>query len=131
MMICRDRHNATASALRRNDRLSASIALIVEDVGTAIFTSQNLITIDAARAIHSLGLSRTVALVGFDDVVFGDVVQPGLTVLAQDPVGLGRRAAELLFARLDGFDGPTQEVVLEPTLVERGSGELPAPVGAS
>jgi len=68
-----------------------------------------------------------VALVGFDDVVLGDVVRPGLTVLAQDPVGLGRRAAELLFSRLDGFDGPSQEIVLAPTLIERGSGELPGP----
>ena len=91
---------------------------------TAIFTSQNLITIDAVSAIHDLGLARSVALVGFDDVVLGDVVEPGLTVLAQDPVGLGRRAAELLFSRLDGFDGPTQKIVLEPTLIARGSGEL-------
>jgi len=91
---------------------------------TAVFTSQNLITIDAVRAIHSLGLQQSVALVGFDDVVLGDVVSPGLTVLAQDPAGLGRRAAELLFARLDGFDGPSEEVVLGPQLIVRGSGEL-------
>jgi LacI family transcriptional regulator len=92
---------------------------------TAIFTSQNLITIDAVRALHALGLERSVALVGFDDVVLGDVVSPGLTVLAQDPAALGRRAAELLFGRLDGFDGPTRQVVLAPTLIVRGSGELP------
>jgi LacI family transcriptional regulator len=92
---------------------------------TAIFTSQNLITIDAVRALHDLGVARSVALVGFDDVVLGDVVEPGLTVLAQDPVGLGRAAAELLFSRLDGAGGPSQQVVLEPTLIARGSGELP------
>jgi LacI family transcriptional regulator len=94
---------------------------------TAVFTSQNLITVDAVRAIHDLGLARSVALVGFDDVVLGDVVEPGLTVLAQDPIGLGRRAAELLFARLDGLDGPSQRIVLSAELVERGSGELPGP----
>ena len=98
--------------------------LLGADPPTAIFTSQNLITIDAVRAIHDLGLERSVALVGFDDVVLGDVVQPGLTVLAQDPVGLGRQAAELVFSRLDGFDGPTREIVLGPVLIERGSGEL-------
>jgi LacI family transcriptional regulator len=101
--------------------------LLGPDPPTAVFTSQNLITIDAVRAIHDLGLERSVALVGFDDVVLGDVVEPGLTVLAQDPGGLGRVAAELLFARLDGFDGPSREIVLEPTLVARGSGELPPP----
>jgi LacI family transcriptional regulator len=105
--------------------------LLGPDPPTAVFTSQNLITIDAVRAIHDLALERSVALVGFDDVVLGDVVEPGLTVLAQDPGGLGRVAAELLFARLDGFDGPSREIVLEPTLVARGSGELPPPQRAS
>ena len=92
---------------------------------TALFTSQNLITIDAVRAIHDLGLQQRVALVGFDDVVLADVVRPGLTVIAQDPAGLGSAAARLLFERLDGFDGPSREVVLPPRLVARGSGELP------
>ncbi len=101
-----------------------------DDPPTAVFTSQNLITIDAVRALHDLGLARSVALVGFDDVVLGDVVDPGLTVLAQDPAGLGRRAAELLFSRLDGAEGPTQRIVLAPALIARGSGELPGP-GAS
>lgn len=94
---------------------------------TAVFTSQNLITIDAVRAIHALGLQQRVALVGFDDVALADVVEPGLTVVAQDPHGLGRAAAGLLFSRLDGFDGPSREIVLAPRLIARGSGELPAP----
>ena len=98
--------------------------MLAADPPTAVFTSQNLITIDAVRALHDLGRATSVALVGFDDVVLGDVVEPGLTVLAQDPVGLGRTAAERLFARVDGDDGPSQQIVLEPTLVERGSGEL-------
>ena len=94
---------------------------------TAVFTSQNLITIDAVRALHDLGLAHSVALVGFDDVALADVVVPGLTVVAQDPRGLGRAAAELLFSRIDGFGGPSQELVLEPRLIARGSGELRAP----
>ena len=48
--------------------------------------------------------------------------------MAQDPGGLGRAAAELLFERLDGFDGPSRRIVLPTTLIERGSGEL-APTG--
>jgi LacI family transcriptional regulator len=53
-------------------------------------------------------------------------VRPGLTVLAQDPVGLGRAGAERLFARLGGDESPTSEVVLPVRLVERGSGEISA-----
>jgi LacI family transcriptional regulator len=104
--------------------------LLAADPPTAVFTSQNLITIDAVRAIHDLGRAHSVALVGFDDVALGDVLEPGLTVLAQDPAGLGRAAAELLFSRLDGFDGPSRQILLAPTLIARGSGEL-APAGTS
>jgi LacI family transcriptional regulator len=93
---------------------------------TALFTSQNLITIEAVRALHELGLQRRVALVGFDDVSLADVLEPGLTVVAQDPVALGRTAAELLFSRLDGYDGPSRRVVIDTRLVARGSGELAA-----
>ena len=52
------------------------------------------------------GCQREVALVGFDDVALADVVEPGLTVVAQDAAALGRSAAELLFSRLDGYDRP-------------------------
>jgi LacI family transcriptional regulator len=102
--------------------------LRLDDPPTALFTSQNLITIAAVHAIHDLRLQRKVAHVGFDDVALADVVEPGLTVMAQDPRALGRSAAELLFSRLDGYDGPSRRIVLPTTLIERGSGEL-APGG--
>lgn len=55
-----------------------------------------------------------------------DAVNPGLTVVAQDPLELGRTAATLLFARIDGDDSPPR-LVTEPTrLIVRGSGELRA-----
>lgn len=39
-----------------------------------------------------------VALVGFDDFARADVLDPPVTVIAQDPTRLSRRAAELLFS---------------------------------
>ena len=63
-------------------------------------------------------------MVSFDDIPLADVVDPGVTVVAQDPHALGRAAAELLFARLDGYDGPTRNIVVPTRLIERGSGEL-------
>lgn len=113
------------------DAYAATRELVLgSDPPTALFTSQNLITIAAVRALHDIGQAGSVALVGFDDVVLADVVRPGLTVVAQDPTALGRRAAELVFSRLDGYDGPSRRVVLETTLVARGSGEL-SPGGSS
>ena len=97
------------------------------DAPTAILAGQNLVTIGAIRALQGLGLQRRVALVGFDDFPLADLLEPPVTVVAQDPVALGRIAAELLFARLDGDRGPGQHVVVPTRLVPRGSGELLAP----
>ncbi len=72
------------------------------DRPTAIFASQNLVTIGVLRALRELDLQRTIALVGFDDIPLGDMLEPGVTVVAQNPYEMGRRAAELAFARLDG-----------------------------
>jgi LacI family transcriptional regulator len=98
--------------------------LALADPPTALFTAQNLITIEAVRALHDLGAESDVALVGFDDVALADVVKPGLTVIAQHPVQLGRAAAERLFARLDGQAGPSRSVAVPVELITRGSGEL-------
>jgi len=98
--------------------------LLAPDPPTAIFTGQNLITIDAVRALHDLGLQRTVAHIGFDDVTLADVVDPPVTVVAQDPHALGRAAAELLFSRLGGYRGPSRHRVVPVALVERGSDRL-------
>jgi LacI family transcriptional regulator len=94
---------------------------------TAIFSAQNLITVGAMRTLHRLGLQRSVAFVGFDDMPLADVLDPGITVVAQDPYGIGREAAGLMFSRMDGYDGPPRHVTLPTPLIERGSGEIPPP----
>ena len=91
---------------------------------TALFTGQNLITIGAFKALRRLGLHRRVALVGFDDFLLADLLDPGITVIAQDPAAMGRIAAELLFRRLDGDRSPSEHHVVVTRLITRGSGEI-------
>jgi len=93
---------------------------------SALFTGRNLITIGAVRALQRLGLHQQVALVGFDDILLGDLLAPRISVIAQDHAAIGRSAAELLFARLDGDHGPPRQLVVPTRLIPRGSGELPA-----
>jgi LacI family transcriptional regulator len=104
--------------------------LLGPDPPTALFTAQNLITIGAIRTLRSRGEQQRVALVGFDDVTLADMLEPGISVVVQDPYALGRRAAELLFSRLDGYDGDSRLDVLPTELVARGSGEI-APAGTA
>jgi LacI family transcriptional regulator len=94
------------------------------DPPTALFTGQNLITIGAFRALRGLGLHRRVALIGFDDILLADLLEPGITVIAQDPAAIGRLAAEVLFRRLDGDQSPTEHHIVPTKMISRGSGEI-------
>jgi LacI family transcriptional regulator len=100
-------------------------SLIETDRPTALFTAQNVITVGATQALHDLELHETIAHVGFDDIELADVVRPGISVVPQHPRDLGRRAAERLFARIEGLDEPPTQQVIGAAVVERGSGEIP------
>jgi LacI family transcriptional regulator len=92
---------------------------------TGLFSSQNLVTLGALRALRDRGLHRRVALVGFDDIPLGDLLDPGITVVAQNPYEMGRIAARRAFARLDGEAGAPERIVVPSVLIPRGSGEIP------
>ncbi len=94
---------------------------------TALFTAQNLVTIGALLALRRMGRQHEVALVGFDDFMLADLLDPPVTVVAQDPHAIGRLAAEQLFRRTAGDASPYSTVVVETRLIPRGSGEIPPP----
>jgi len=96
--------------------------LALDQPPTALFTGNGRLTVTALRALDG----RPLALVGFDDFELADLLQPGVSVVAQDPAGMGRMAAELLFRRLGGDSGPSAHPLLPVRLIPRGSGELPA-----
>jgi LacI family transcriptional regulator len=108
------------------ERAQAAVTELLEgsDPPTALFAAQNLITIGAFRALKRFGLAGKIALVGFDDILLADLLEPAITVVAQDPAAIGRTAAELLFRRLDGDRSPSQRQVVPTQLITRGSGEI-------
>jgi LacI family transcriptional regulator len=117
--------------LRSADEAEAAVhrLMALSPRPTALFTSQNLVTIGALHALHRLGLQHEVALMGFDDLPLGDLVRPGVSVMAQDPTQIGTLAAERMFARIDGDPQPAETIVVPATLTVRGSGEIrPPPV---
>jgi LacI family transcriptional regulator len=116
----------TRLELGDSDRSAAAATELLQgsDPPTALLAAQNLITIGAIRALQALGRQHEIALVGIDDLVLADAVEPGLTVVAQDPAAIGHAAAELLFSRLDGEQGPPRQVIVPTRQIERGSGEI-------
>jgi LacI family transcriptional regulator len=93
------------------------------DPPTALFTTNNRASVGALRAMSAA--DGRVALVGFDDFELAEMLALPVTVVRHDPADMGRRAAELLFARLNGDEQPPRRVVLDTRLVARGSGEVP------
>lgn len=112
--------------LRGIEKAEAAVMelLSVSPAPTALFTGQNLITIGAFRALRRLGLHQRVALIGFDDILLADLLEPGITVIAQDPVAIGRTAAEVLFRRLDGDRSASEHQIVLTRMITRGSGEI-------
>lgn len=88
----------------------------------ALFTANDLLAIGArhAAAERGLELGRDLGLVGYDDIDHAAHMGVPLTTVAQPKVEVGREAARLLVAAVEG-DGARRRVMLEPTLVVRAS----------
>lgn len=98
--------------------------LALDTPPTAIFSAQNLITIGVVRGLHAADAQHHIAVVGFDDFSMADMVDPGITVLAQDAHRIGELATEVIFTRIDGDDAPAAVHTVGTTLIARGSGEI-------
>ncbi len=109
------------------DRAKASCLelLAAKNPPSALFTAQNRITIGAVHALRALGLHESVALLGFDDFELADLLQPAVTVVAQDPAAMGKLSAELLLKRVAGDKSAPQTHVTPTRLITRESAELP------
>jgi LacI family transcriptional regulator len=92
---------------------------------TALFAGNNLCMRYALHALSASGIHipRQIAMAGFDDFEMADVLQPALTVVRQPIYQLGEVAANLLFQRILGSEGPKpgHRVILPVELVVRCS----------
>lgn len=94
------------------------------DTPTAVMAANNLMTVGLLRALHDLGLRipAAVSVVGFDDHVLADLLDPPLTVVDRATETQGVVATRMLLARLGAAaDGAGRTVRLETNLVVRAS----------
>ena len=91
---------------------------------TAAFSSNIPCTMALVLALQRA--ERTdIAMVGFGDFPMAAALSPAVTVLDQDPAGLGRIAVERLLQRIEvPHASVRRRTVLPVHLIPRGSGEL-------
>ncbi|WP_129669000.1 LacI family DNA-binding transcriptional regulator [Phytoactinopolyspora endophytica] len=89
----------------------------------AVFVTNNLMTVGALECLveRRLDIPGDVALVGFDEVPWADLVRPSITTVAQPTYEEGRAAAELLARRIAEPDRALTRQILRTSLRVRAS----------
>ncbi|MEW6045451.1 MAG: LacI family DNA-binding transcriptional regulator [Bacillota bacterium] len=95
---------------------------------TALFVTNNQMTIGVLRALRELGvrIPDDVALVGFDDSEWARIVDPPLTTVAQRIYEMGTAAARMLLravarTAVPALNEPGRDILLKPRLIVRAS----------
>ncbi|MBK8021235.1 MAG: LacI family DNA-binding transcriptional regulator [Chloroflexi bacterium] len=90
---------------------------------TAIFASNNMMTLGALNALHQRGkrIPEDIAIVGFDDMGWSPSLNPPLTAVSQPTAEIGTLAAELLLERISRPDLPVRLMTLKTELMIRES----------
>ena len=97
--------------------------LLSADRPSALFTTNNFMTMGAIKAIREAGLRvpEDLALVGFDDLEYEQLHSPQLTVVSQPITAMGNIAGQRIIAKLRGDNNPPMEIRLKTHFIVRES----------
>lgn len=101
------------------ERVSTDLdrALAIRPRPTALITGNAGLTM---RAFQHLGAELAgLAFVGFDDLELATILNPPLTVIAQDYPAMGSAAVDMIATRLRQPDLPVRQIVTPVTLIDR------------
>jgi LacI family transcriptional regulator len=123
----RDDYVAYGDFYAESGREQTAQLLALDEPPTAIFAAADMMAIGAVRAASEAGLSvpQDLSIVGFDDIQLAPHVNPPLTTLRQDKLGLGAAAGDALVARIAGDPDRPPLRTLPVELIVRGSTAAP------
>jgi LacI family transcriptional regulator len=91
----------------------------------AIFVANLELTLGAILSIKSLGLKipDDIAVIGFDDSDWAQILEPPLTTISQPVYDLGTAAAEMLIKNIENDNSKKEKLIVtfNTKLIERGS----------
>ena len=142
---CRDRRHGVRKAVRSTSKTKATKVEVTElAVGaltvrhgeevvdrilamsprpSAVMCANDLLALGVLRglAARQVRVPEDLAVVGYDDLIFGSMLSPALTSVRQPAFELGVAAAELLLDEVRNPEHRHREVRFEPELVVRAS----------
>lgn len=97
--------------------------LSLSDPPTAVFSTNNLMTLGCIKELYSrkISIPDEIALIGFDDSTWAEALIPPLTTVKQPGYELGTNAAELLIKKLKTGNSSIMNIELNPELIIRES----------
>jgi LacI family transcriptional regulator len=105
---------------------AAKRLLALPEPPDAIACASDAMAISAMAAIEEAGLRipEDIAVTGFDDADFAVTVQPALTTVRQDAIGMGTAAAEAILRMLEDPEIAPPVVIIPTELVIRESSDV-------
>jgi DNA-binding LacI/PurR family transcriptional regulator len=110
------------STLSEGNRLMGQL-LHNRRVPTAVFASNDMMAIGAIKAIkkEKLEIPNDIAVIGFDNIDFGNLIEPSLSTVHVNKVLMGELAVELLINEINKCTSGEKENILPTELVLRES----------
>jgi LacI family fructose operon transcriptional repressor len=89
----------------------------------AVVASNGLLLMGVVRAVRIAGraIPHDLAVAGFDNESWTDLVTPGVTVIEQPVAAIGQAAMKMLLERLEDPHAPARKLVLSGRCIVRGS----------
>ncbi len=89
----------------------------------AIIATNGLLLMGVVRGVRGAGLDipDDLAVTGFDNEPWTELVGPGISVIEQPVDAIGRAAMAMLFERIETPDAPVRKMVLSGRFIARGS----------
>jgi LacI family fructose operon transcriptional repressor len=93
------------------------------DIPEAVIASNGLLLLGIVRAIRAANrrIPEDLAIAGFDNETWTELVGPGLTVIEQPTTEIGRAAMQLLLERLESPNAALRKITLGGRCIIRGS----------
>lgn len=99
-----------------------TLTILKTGIIDSIFCANDLIAIGAIKALreNNIKIPDEIKIIGFDDIIISEYLDPPLTTVRQPIYDLGQNAIDILINLIENKDKDIT-IVLDPILIERGS----------